>query len=166
MRTAFNLAHNKLTVVSTIIIACGAGVSGCQQESAHRMASAQHYEYTADFAKCIPANLDDTSMAEQEHDCARKFYEAKKEEMNTLFSEVSAIYEERAKDHPNAMAKTQLEKFMNSQEQFAKFVKKNSKWTNAAFVRDYPYHYYGTMTDYINLRVKHLKNLKKELASN
>ncbi|GEM_PF-5068873 len=166
MRHTDNFVYNGVGVTSGLLLACCLGLSGCQNDSAHKMAREQHYDYTSAFAKCIPLELHDQTLAEHEHDCARQYYEAKKDEMNTLFAQVSAAYEERVKENPTEMNKAQLDKLMTSQQQFTKLVKKNAKLSNAAFIKDYPYHYYGTMTDYINLRVKHLNNLKKELPNN
>lgn len=147
------------------LISCtGLLLAGCQNESTHKMANAHHYDFTGDFARCVPNGTTDEPLHEQEHECARKFYESKKDQLNTAFAEVAAIYEKRSKDHPSDMTREQLEKLMDSQQQFLKWVKKNSKLSNAAYVNDYPYHYYGTMTDYINLRLKHLANLKREIG--
>lgn len=152
----------KITLRS--LMSClGLLLAGCQNDSTHKMAKADHYDYTADFANCVPSDPQDQTINEHEHDCARRIYEAKKDRLNTLFSEVSEIYEQRAKEHPSEMTREQLDKLMSSQQQFVKWVKKNSKLTNAGLDRDYPYHYYGTMTDYINLRMKHLQNLKREI---
>jgi len=121
MRHTDNFVYNGVGVTSGLLLACCLGLSGCQNDSAHKMAREQHYDYTSAFAKCIPLELHDQTLAEHEHDCARQYYEAKKDEMNTLFAQVSAAYEERVKENPTEMNKAQLDKLMTSQQQFTKF---------------------------------------------
>jgi uncharacterized protein YecT (DUF1311 family) len=140
-------------------------LTGCQNNGSTEMDGYQHYDYTNAFIKCIPTDLKDKTLAEHEHDCASSQYKARKEELNRLYSEVSAAYEQRAKDQPSTITQKQFDKLQTSQQRFLKFLKNNSKLSNAAFMSSYPYNYYGTMTDYINVRIRHLNNLKRELGN-
>jgi hypothetical protein len=150
--------------VAAGLVFAGLSLTGCQDCHKQVASNEGHYDFTSAYATCIPGDASDKTLAEHQHDCAYEHYKDKKEELENLYTEVAALYQDQAKRYPTEMHKAQLDKLMSSQEHFLKFVKWNAKMSNAAYTNNYPYHYYGSMTDYINLRIKHLNNLREELG--
>jgi hypothetical protein len=136
-------------------------LAGCQNSADLTYKANQNYDFTEDFQHCIPKAVDGQTLGEQEHDCAEKIFDEKKEQMDSLFKEVEGLYRNRAEKSP--WCSKDHNKLITSQNRFNKFIKNNSKLTNMAFARSYPYNYYGTMVDYINVRMKHLKHLMNEM---
>ncbi len=129
--------------------------------SSKEMTYTASYDYHAEFNRCSPKNLETMNAVEKEHTCASSAFEARKQEMDRLYKEVVALYKKQEKLNENS---DKLEEFKTSQARFNKFIKKDAKLTNTAFRTSYPYNYFGSMTDYVNTRIRHLQRLKNELA--
>lgn len=154
-------------IQNTLFTICGLGLAGCcstPERTSNQAADVTgQYDFTSAYTACIPNRGDDVSQSEQEHDCAYAQYKERKEELQELYQEVLNLCQARVKQESSGIQQSQLENLIDSQENFRKFLKHNAQLSNAAYTNNYPYNYYGTMTDYINVRMRHLSNLKREI---
>lgn len=114
------------------------------------------YGYAISYNRCVAQSLSDKTQAEIEHECARLSFEEKRKEMETKVKKIVSFYEKSNR-------KGEAEKFTKSQNNFMYFLNKYGELYAFQFLRTYPYHFYGSMIDLINLRLSHLEILSNEL---
>jgi hypothetical protein len=131
------------------------------------------------FCGCAPLKMADTSSFLLEYDikavgdyddkstkytfaeCERKCYEAqyvkKKNELKDVYNEFVEKYQKVCRtDHPQ-LAEERLQKMAEQEYDFERFLNLYAEKNACLYCRSSAYHYYGSLIDMINLRIKHLK---------
>jgi ankyrin repeat protein len=117
----------------------------------------EHHRYAlqpVDPAKVTDAELAGKTLAEIEHERYQEAYECKKYELKCAFELLMGFYRTNFKN-----GKIRQDRIRNLQEQeqnFEKFIASYTEKNASLYLRDYPYNYYGTLIDMINLRIKHI----------
>ncbi len=110
------------------------------------------YGYPKSYERCIEQPISGKTQAEIEHDCARLSFEEKQKEMETKVNKLVSIYEKSNR-------RSELDKLRTLQNNFMSFLKTYGELHASSFLRTYPYHFYGSRIDLINLRLSHLEIL-------
>jgi len=130
------------------------------------------YEFDASsLTRCIDEeeklmNMKRTkTFAEIEGGCIKKAFLEKKVELDTLFQKIVLEKKQEIKklmSNPEESERVKIftkrvEELIENQRQFNIFVENYGKKCAEPYLRAYRYHYYGSMFDLLNLRIKHLK---------
>ncbi|MBX9620443.1 MAG: C12orf4 family protein [Alphaproteobacteria bacterium] len=123
--------------------------------------------YPKTYQACIAQSLKEKNQAEIEHICAQESFEIKLKDLDSAFHNVAALYKKWIQTSNDQEIKknweNRLQNLQTSQKRFAIFLKEYGKSYAFPFLRLYPYHFYGSMIDLINIRILHLEILLREL---
>ncbi|MDR2598580.1 MAG: ankyrin repeat domain-containing protein [Holosporales bacterium] len=120
----------------------------------------QNYEHRNYALRPIdPAQITDTelagkTLAEIEHERYKLEYARKKYELKCAVELLIESY--RANFKNDKIKQSHIKKIQEQEQNFENFITSYAEQNASLYLRSYPYHYYGTLTDMINLRIRHL----------
>jgi hypothetical protein len=101
--------------------------------------------------------LSGQTLAQYEGEYYKGRYVSKKAELKKVYEEFVVLYKKTyGHEHPET-TENRLQKIAAQEEDFERFIESYAEKNSCLYGRSWNYHYYGTLVDMIDLRIKHLR---------